>query len=393
MSGIPHASSTRIHAIVLTRDRPETLRRCVGHALRGLGRRDRLTILDDSSVFGRLSELGSEVLPHGRGATLFHLPSREVETVVCGSDGTQPTWLSRTAARDIAPLRNLSLLLSIAVSAETTLLIDDDVCQIDPVGTHRWLDMMAKPEEDLIVGATMTGISELDTITRLTEAMEGFLRSGSQTEKVSPRSLFQVPHMPPSVNPSECRYVSGGYLAFRIAGRKLFAFPPGYNEDWLWCSLHRNTGVRVIRSLESVAHAPPALRQPTAEDLSFELLGDLVFDCLDAQQPRPTDSPRDMLIALAARPPDPDWMPATRAKDLLDMANSESLRDKASILEPYGMSVLGKMLRVGELEWNGADVITSWSRDAVAKHNAFTATLRDEELISQVRTFIEDRKA
>lgn len=360
--------------------------------MRGLGPWDRLTILDDSTTLWRLSAFGSDFTSHGHAAAQFHLATREMETVVRRSAGASPAWLSRTAPRDIAPLRNLSLLLSAAVSAETTLLVDDDVCQVDPLGMHRCLDNLAHSEAGLIVGAPMTGISELDTITRLTDAMDRLTGSCSETARVSPRRLFQVPQIPASTSPSGCRYVSGGYLAFRLARGELFAFPPGYNEDWLWCLLQSNSAARVIRSSEPVAHEPPTLRQPTQQDLTFELLGDLVLDCLDVQQPRPIDTPQDMLINLAARAPEPEWMPELRAKELLDKTKKLRHRDEAAILEPYGTSILGEMLRLGELDWNGAELMTSWSRDAVAKHNAFAETVRDEELISQVRTFIEDRR-
>lgn len=389
--GAQHASSARVHAIILTRDRPETLRRCLRETLCGLGPQDRVTILDDSSATGRVRMLDSELRPREHPAALFHVRSHEVEMVVSGSVGARPLWLSRMASRDIAPLRNLSLLLSAVIAAETTLLIDDDVCKIDPVGMHRCLDM-AEPARDVIAGVAMTGISELDTITRLTDAIEELSRLDSDTDDVSPRSLFQAPPKSLTSNRSECRYVSGGYLAFRLACCRLFAFPPGYNEDWLWCLLQSNSGVRVTRTLEAVAHEPPGLRQPTAEDLSFELLGDLVFDCLDSQEKQPTVSPQQMLVALAARPPDADWMPAQRARELLDKTKDQSVRDKASLLEPYGLSLLGKMLQAGELDWSGTEVVASWSRDAVAKHEAFKATLRDEKVIFQVRKFIEDRR-
>ena len=39
---------TRVHAIVLTRDRPQILKRCVDTALSALGPVDALTVLDDS---------------------------------------------------------------------------------------------------------------------------------------------------------------------------------------------------------------------------------------------------------------------------------------------------------------------------------------------------------
>jgi hypothetical protein len=43
-----YQGATRVHAVILTRDRPGTLGRCVDTALSNLGSSDALTVLDDS---------------------------------------------------------------------------------------------------------------------------------------------------------------------------------------------------------------------------------------------------------------------------------------------------------------------------------------------------------
>src|SRR6202034_2698325 len=97
----------------------------------------------------------------------------------------------------------------------------------------------------------------------------------------SHRELFPAQNGPPPVLGRPCRYVSAGYLAFRLPHTALFAFPPGYNEDWVWCLIHGIVSQIQIRSLgEVVMHDPPVLRQFSEADLLFELMGDIVFDSL-----------------------------------------------------------------------------------------------------------------
>ena len=75
--------------------------------------------------------------------------------------------------------------------------------------------------------------------------------------------------------------MSAGYTAYSIPTTKLTAFPPGYNEDWLWCVLQRrDCGTRILKTSQLVLHKPSRLRQPTCDDVRFELRGDLILDSL-----------------------------------------------------------------------------------------------------------------
>ena len=186
---------TRIHAIILTQDRPETLRRCIGTALPSLGAQDTLTILDDSlspvsPANAALLSMSLDVL----GPTRIHLSIQRAREIIRRSVSRSALfWLSKTAPRDIAPLRNLSLLLSTAVPAETTILIDDDIRGFDVVATHQRISALAQGTWGVIAGAEIGGINEKDTITRLTDALEVLakLPPGAATE--SAQDLFHVP--------------------------------------------------------------------------------------------------------------------------------------------------------------------------------------------------------
>lgn len=258
--------NSRVHAIILTRDRPETLRRCLALALRSLDDQDVLTILDDSTapIAPPLWALITSA-PHAASPTCIYLSSLDTRDAITQACPANCSWLSKTAPRDIAPLRNTALLLAAAQPAETTLLVDDDIDNFNLIATHHRLVALAKGS--VIGGAHIGGISELDTVTRLAEAIDHMEHlAGAKPE--SPRNLFQVSEDLSCAG--ACNYVSGGYLAFRLSPDQMFAFPPGYNEDWLWCLLHRsNQHLQIVRFPEVVSHDPPEVRRPSRDDLLF----------------------------------------------------------------------------------------------------------------------------
>ena len=165
--------SVRVQAIILTQDRTDVLKRSVDTAVMKLRRCDVLTVLDDSTA--GIAEENSILLTavaRMSPAMITHLiPARLYETIAEVTGGSALEWQSRTARRDIAPLRNLTLLLSAAVSARTTILIDDDICDFDLELTHERLEQRATGSQGLVVGAEISGQSEMDTLTRLDDAI------------------------------------------------------------------------------------------------------------------------------------------------------------------------------------------------------------------------------
>ena len=311
-------------------------------------------------------------------ARLTYLPSQRVlDAVVGGKCRPRALWQSRTAPRDIAPLRNLSLLISAVVGADTTVLVDDDICGFDLEATHRIVDEFARSPGGVIVGAKITGTSELDTITKLCDAMCA-LETSSLNTTLRAEELFRMSRGHDDHNAVGCRWVSGGYMAFRLPPMSLFAFPPGYNEDWLWCLLHCVLeDTRVLRADQSVVHNPPSLRHPTPADLLFELAGDLVYDGLSTRHfSRPIRA--DLVLEdLAQHVPAPSDMPLVRARDVVQQARKLSMnghRRVLSELDTYGLGVLRDLLQSGELEMEGSAVMKVWSGDAAEKHRSFAAT-------------------
>jgi hypothetical protein len=325
--------------------------------------------------------------------TLTHLRAEQMHDAVAQAmGGPRPLWQSRTAPRDIAPLRNMSLLVSIVVNAHTTVLVDDDICGFDLDATHRMLDAVNRGAGGLVAGAEIDGITEQDTVTRLSAAMR-LLESRTHHFAVPAEELFRVLPGCGNGRTDEC-WVSAGYMAFRLPATGLFAFPPGYNEDWLWCLLHDTWGdTRVLRIDQAVVHKPPLLRQPTRDDILFELAGDLILDCLSERSARKPHRPDSALEDLANHSPHPSVMPSARAKAVLEQARHLSENGHVPALaelESHGLTVLNDMLSSGELEMDGNTMLSAWSVDAIAKHKSFAAALGNTTARATLETMFQE---
>lgn len=394
-NGASYPGTTRIHAVILTRDRPEALERCINTALSTLGAEDTLTVLDDSCAM--ISHANAAALAQAAWrstAHLTHVRAEQLHEVIVRAMGGQGAlWQSRTAPRDIAPLRNLTLLISAAVGAQTTVLVDDDICHFDFEATHRMLDAHYRASGAALLGAEIGGTTEQDTVTRLSDAI-GLLQSKIDSFSVPAEALFRVQPDSDSRRADPCGWLSGGYMAFRLPTTSLFAFPPGYNEDWLWSLLHAAGGeARLLRVDQAVLHEPPVLRRSTRDDILFELAGDLIFDCLVAYRDGRARRPESALEDLADRAPDPSVMPAVRAETVLKQARGLSEnghRGTLADLESYGLSVLRNMLRSGELEMDGSRRLRDWSADAVAKQRSFATTLETVTTSCALRTALKE---
>lgn len=381
----------------MTRDRPETLKRCIETALLKLGADDALTVIDDSCP--AISQANSAFLTQVARYSLTQVAQLRAEKlhdqIALASGGHKAQWQARTAQRDIAPLRNLTLLLSVAVDALTTILVDDDMYHYDLEATHLLLDSHYRMVGPMLIGAEIGGTSELDTLTRLSDAL-GLLESKSQNSATTAEELFRACPNSHSRRAAQCQYLSGGYLAFRLPTTGLFAFPPGYNEDWLWCLLHVASGrARLLRDNQTVEHEPPELRQATCDDILFEIAGDLIFDCLAEAGDERTSGPESILESLAVCVPDVTMIPWRRAEAVIRRAlklRENGLGGALPLLECHGLGFLRNMLDSGELELDCSEALKVWSADAVAKHKTFARTLEDVNARQALREAIKEGK-
>lgn len=364
----------RIHAIVLTRNRPETLQRCIAFATASMSDQDAITVVDDSCPAGFLAN--AAVLNSASGSLRSrrgHIPApRAADVLAREIPATGLSWLSKVGPRDIAPLRNLSLLASSAFPSETTILIDDDISCFDLEKTHRGLRDCRTASGGVIAGCHITGINEEDTITRLEAAIDRLEDLPGDARIDNVRELFRVATTHDVFD--RPGFVSGGYLAFDLSPERLCAFPPGYNEDWLWCLLQGgDSDVRILRQ-GTVKHDPPDLRRPERQDVLFELVGDVVFDCLEAQQRVSRLPAKNALAALASASPASASMPSTRASEFLERAATSTRKGyPIDQLREFGISVLQDLLNDGELAMDGNVLIRNWCHDALEKQASLAA--------------------
>src|SRR6185295_18606713 len=88
--------------IVLTRNRPRTLGRCVDVALKSLGRSDALIVLDDSTKAYQRRNHSVLVENLRRQTSVMHLSvQRCIDTLTTYLPASALEWTERTAQRDI----------------------------------------------------------------------------------------------------------------------------------------------------------------------------------------------------------------------------------------------------------------------------------------------------
>lgn len=387
--------STRILAVILTHERPVELQRCLQNALATLCSDDMLVVLDDSSL--ARSRANAFSLAHAARtstARFCHLQAEKLQAEIGRAvvERGTPQWQRKTAPRDISPLRNLSLLISVAVGPETTVLVDDDIYSFDLNTTHQVCDTLDSPH-GLIAGATIGNLSDLDTFTRLSNAMRVLASTGFPD---TAEDVFRV-NSGDDGGAADSGCVSAGYMAFRLSPQNLFAFPPGYNEDWLWCLLQREAwGTRIFRTEQEVLHDPLQVRNPTRGDIHFETAGDIIFDCLvDSGNNGRQVTPESALLALSDFIPERSTLPAARAEALVAQLRELQNEHGMTVLESlgdHGLSLLQEMLSGGELEVDGRTILSTWSKDAVAKHRSFAATIGTPGVLATVRHILDDKR-
>src|SRR5205807_1133458 len=103
----------------------------------------------------------------------------------------------------------------------------------------------------------------------------------------------------------------------------------------------------------------------------FELVGDLVFDCLEQRSNHGHRDPVSELKRLSGHLPDRLSMPSSRASHLVArLESSQNGRGRHSVLQEFGLSLITDMMRKGELDMDGKEVLSNWCSDAVEKHRA-----------------------
>ena len=385
--------AVRVHAIIFTQDRTAVLERCVDTAVRKLGQWDVLTVLDDSApeVVAENAKLLATVARKSPARITHLMPDRLYERIANVTGVPALQWQSRTSPRDIAPLRNLALLLSAAVGGRMTIFIDDDIYGFDLELTHRHLEQAVSESQAVIIGAEISGQSEMDTLTRLHGALRR-LESGEVGLNAPPEELFCKTGNSHHTGNVNCGWVSAGYMAFNIPSTRLFAFPPGYNEDWLWGLMHDISGeVRVVRSEQIVQHAPPIVRRVTHANIMFELAGDLVFESLLVYRDGEKRPPLTTLCTLMQHTPDPEVLPTARVAELMRLVSGSTSKGRLWLsLKDYGLGAVAAVMKTGNLHMSEKTILPDWCKDAIAKYKSYSLLLSNEAVKGAMATMARE---
>lgn len=385
--------------IILTRNRPRTLLRCINIALQSIGNADALVVLDDSDEWYVqenhviLTNIMRSVTP------IVHISA---DALLCMLKQYLPTsaqeWTRKTAQRDIAPIRNASLILTNCFNPRYVLLIDDDIVSFDTSVTRYWTTQLAQKTGSVVVGAHIGGLDERDIISRLSHGIKRACScANSESPSINTRDSFTVTLKADEI-PYRTEIVSGGYLSFRFTSRILEPFPPGYNEDWLWClSLHSKGVVPVFRIPQVVVHDPPVIRIPEEDDLLFELRGDVAVQQELAHY-------RSCCAAMTTvRQNGDEWLgeqydhgaPEDWIEELLTQFAEHGSQCAASIadqLGTFGLTLIKRMYVEGRfhLDWNHE--FDLWKAQLEKNRNSFCEAVSSALTVELVSSYIQKGK-
>ena len=383
-------------AIILTRNRPRTLRRCVINALQSTGIADALIVLDDSDEeYVRENHL---ILTNitGNVTPIVHIPAVALLGMLKQYLPTSALeWTQRTAQRDIAPVRNASLVLSNCFNPRHVLLIDDDIVNFDISVTQYWITQLAQQHDSVVVGAYIGGLDERDIISRLSRGIRQACSCVSTDDpSVSIHDAFTVTA---EIDGKlyETEIVSGGYLSFSFTPGILEPFPPGYNEDWLWClSLQTERIASVFRIPQVVIHDPPLIRKPSENDILFEMRGDVAFqrEVAHYRSCKGTKIFRESRSDKGCRSEQSDHdSPEIWVKELLSQIKEHKTECCAYIMNQFrdfGLELIKCMYAEGRfhLDWNHE--FNLWKAQSEKNRNSFFEAVNSDLTVEIVGTFV-----
>jgi len=364
-------------------------------ALKSIGRSDALIVLDDSTKRYRRKN-HAVLLENFRGQTsVMHLPVRDcINALTKYLPASALEWTKRTAQRDIAPIRNVSLILSRCFQTEHILLVDDDIGEFDVATTRHWVKDLAEKYGSVVAGAHIGGVDETDIISRLESGIKRACTCAHNGGgRISARESFTV--IPVATeDPNRSEFVSGGYLSFKFAPDVLEPFPPGYNEDWLWClSLQQRGMASIFRIPQVVKHDPIVIRRPNEDDVFFELRGDVALQNERAREVSDC-RPEGRLVgsddACGEQADDSDG-PERRVEKLFTQVEQHQDQCGSFISDqfrPFGLEVLKRMQADLLLRLDWGDEFQRWKLQSVKSRDSFFEAMHGS-VTEKLSQFIE----
>lgn len=387
-------------AIILTRNRPITLLRCVNIALQSIGNAGVIVVMDDSDEcyvkenHTILTDRTPSLIPivHISAKALLYMLNQYLPV-------SAQSWTRKTAQRDIAPVRNASLLVSNCFNPRYVLLIDDDIVSFDISVTQHWIKQLAQGTVNIVVGANIAGLDERDIISRLAHGIKRACRcTNTESPSVNIRDSFTISPKAAEV-PYGTEIVSGGYLSFRFTSRAVEPFPPGYNEDWLWClSLQNRKMATVFRIPQVVIHDPPEIRSPDEDDLLFELRGDVAF-----QRELALYRLCEAFAMTVAQQSGAEWRkeqydhdaPENWIEELLTQIAEHSSQCYASIanqFQTFGLSLIKRMYVDGRFHSNWNNEFDLWKARWEKNRSSFYEAVNNASTVELADSYVQKGK-
>ena len=153
----------------------------------------------------------------------------------------------------------------------------------------------------------------------------------------------------------------------------------------------RDCGTRILKTSQLVLHKPSRLRQPTCDDVRFELRGDLILDSLVQCLASGSIGGLSTLRRLSGHTPDASVLPAARARETLQQAAEVERRGQMQPqLREHGLGVMEEMTRDDALEMNGRATVREWCVDAEAKQRSFTPMLGDAAVLATLARIMRE---
>jgi glycosyltransferase involved in cell wall biosynthesis len=288
----------RIAALVPTRNRAVTAARAIRtflDALQPLGHLGGLVlaVVDDSDAASEQACLAASVAQLGA-----EFPEARIDTVPAHAGSSTRSVPDYRGGPGSARNRGLAHLRRVIPRADLTIMFDDDVSFAPTCFRGHLLAcdgsrLLAQAVEAGMQPQTIAGCSYLGR--QDLSILEHARLAGTRATDAR--------HVAPATDRSGVEDVAPGgittaFLAIGAGPAELPDFPEHYNEDYVWLHAFAQAGWRLRRVSERLVHAPPGDVSVSADALSFQIYGEIVWLCVLEHERFPVDDHAQMTAAV-----------------------------------------------------------------------------------------------
>ena len=273
---------------VITKDRPEHLRRVLSELDTERSKKGPLIFVLDSSTTDSAEGDVLDGLNQAVRARVVRLAGPELIRDLSSLFPEAGNAIGPRSA-PIAQCRNVVLLVAAGLGITEACFLDDDVTGFDKSEPYsKFLRGLPVLPRNRVTGVNIGGVDSRDHITSLTTAFYNLTRSKECHQELSRERLIAV-NSDLSESPRSCQkekdklvdHVSGGFVCSSLDYNKTLPFPPVYNEFWIWCFLQsriHQTSVRLSRSW--ISHQPPLTQAVMVDSIVDEQIGIFFYKLL-----------------------------------------------------------------------------------------------------------------